>query len=443
MKKKAIWLMMSCLMVASLLLASCAPAAEEEAEVTTGEEEIVVTEEEVAEEEVVVTEEEVAEEEVAEEEVVEEVPVEEVVEGVPVEVVVEEVPVEEEAEEEEAPPPMVRGAVDPDISVDVYEPDLVWAGTTLLADCHDPDRRGIEGDFFVRIIEVNMLGEIVWEYIVPEELGRHTNTGLDVELLPNDNILFVLPHNGVYEINRNGDIVWSNLDADHVPNLEGLVLNLDSKVTHDADRLPNGNTLVVYGGDEKSDAQVKEINPEGEIVWSWYAKDHFDEPPYNDIYYQGWLHTNAVTRLPNGNTLISPRNFDFIVELDPQGSVVRTIGEGVFFGQHDPEVLPNGNVLLANHGKPHRAIEFDPETGEIVWEYTVRDPDNWPVRDADRLPNGNTLITGTRTIIEVTPEGKIVWQLTLDATFDREEAAGYGFYKAERIGIQGGNDAEN
>ncbi len=411
MKKTAIWLMVSCLMVASLL--SCAPATVEEEEagvVTPGEEEVVVTEEEVAEEEVVVTEEEVAEEEV----------------------------VEEVAEEPPDTPPMVRGTVDPDISVDIYEPDLVWAGTTLLADCHDPDRRGIEGDYFVRIIEVNMLGEIVWEYVVPEELGRHTNTGLDVELLPDDNILFVLPHNGVYEINRNGDIVWSNLDADHVPNLNTLVLNLDSKVTHDADRLPNGNTLVVYGGDEKSDAQVKEINPEGEIVWSWYAKDHFDKPPYNDIYHQGWLHTNAVTRLPNGNTLISPRNFDFMVELDPQGSVVRTIGEGVFDGQHDPEVLPNGNILLANHGRPHRAIEFDPETGEIVWEYAVRDPQNYPVRDTDRLPNGNTLITGSHKIMEVTPEGKIVWQLSLKGiTFEGLDAAGYGFYKAERIGIQG------
>jgi len=209
----------------------------------------------------------------------------------------------------------------------------------------------------------------------------------------------------------------------------------------------------VFGNnDQTDDAQVKEVNPEGEIVWEWYARDYFDKPPFNTINNQGWTHTNAVTRMANGNTLISPRNFGLLVEVDAEGEVVRTIGGGVIFGDqtirlkayenadpfapHDPEVLPNGNILMMSQYVPNRAIEMVPETGEVVWEYTVRDPDNWPVRDADRLPNGNTLITGTRKIIEVTPEGKIVWQLTLDATFDREEAAGHGFYKAERIGIQ-------
>ena len=48
MKKKIVWLAVSCLMVLSLVLASCAPAVEEEEEVTAPEEEEVVVEEEVA-----------------------------------------------------------------------------------------------------------------------------------------------------------------------------------------------------------------------------------------------------------------------------------------------------------------------------------------------------------------------------------------------------------
>jgi len=61
MKKKVMWLMVSCLMVAALVLASCAPAAppEEEAAPVEKEEAIVTPEEEVVtEEEEVVTEEE-------------------------------------------------------------------------------------------------------------------------------------------------------------------------------------------------------------------------------------------------------------------------------------------------------------------------------------------------------------------------------------------------
>ncbi len=70
------------------------------------------------------------------------------------------------------PMPMPRGTADPDLRVDVYETDRVWPGTTLLADNHYQDKS--------RIIEVNMLGEIIWEYPVPPALKRYTNPGFDV-----------------------------------------------------------------------------------------------------------------------------------------------------------------------------------------------------------------------------------------------------------------------
>ena len=322
------------------------------------------------------------------------------------------------------PTTMPRGTADPDFEIDVYEPYRVWAGTTLLTDNHNLGRP--------RIIEVNMLGEIIWEYVVPENLRQYTNPGFDVELLSNNNILFVLPGYGVYEIDRDGDVVWSYLTK---------------KVSHDADRLPNGNTIFVFGADDqKDDAQVTEVNPEGEIVWTWYARDHFNESPYKDIYNQGWIHTNAVTRLTNGNTLISLRNFSSVVEVDPQGSVIRSIGEGILGSVHDPAILPNGNLLATctaagetRQGQPCvRAVEIDPKTGKIVWQSTRFERESIPVRDANRLPNGNTLITGTTKIVEVTTEGKIVWQLTLGVTFvGGEEASARGFYKAERIGSEG------
>jgi len=312
------------------------------------------------------------------------------------------------------PTPMPRGTEAPDIAVDIYQTDRVWPGTTLLPDHHNSDKP--------RIIEVNMLGEIVWEYLVPPDLKQYSNPGFDAELLLNGNILYMLPRNGVYEIDRSGKVVWSYLTE---------------KISHDADRLPNGNTIFVFGGyDQKSDAQVVEVNPEGEVIWTWYAKDYFNEPPYDSIFYEGWTHTNAVSRLSNGNTLISLRNFNFIAEVDPQGAVVRSIGEGILVMQHDPEILPNDNILVTSlpPGRPHSAVEIDPNTSSIVWEYPIPDQQNWPVRDANRLPNGNTLITGTTEIVEVTPEGEIVWRLELQGvSFSLQEAAALGFYKADRI----------
>ena len=313
---------------------------------------------------------------------------------------------------------MQRGTVDPNLGVSVYNPDKTWNGITLLSDIHDPQK--------TRLIEVNMLGEIIWEYVFPASLTNYKNPGLDVELLSNDNILFVAPLKGVYEINRNGTIVWSYLD---------------SKVSHDADRLPNGNTLVVWGGaDTINDAQVKEINPQGQIVWSWYAKNYFNTAPYNTISREGWTHTNAATRLANGNTLISLRNFQLTVEVNPQGQVVWSFNWskfGVNPDPHDPELLDNDDLLacLPSPTATYQAVEINRTSGETVWNYSKTGLIS--SRDCDRLPNGNTLIvtmvasTKESTIIEVTPDGEVVWQLDLN---NAPAIASPGwFYAAERI----------
>ncbi|MBN3037921.1 MAG: aryl-sulfate sulfotransferase [Candidatus Omnitrophica bacterium] len=299
-----------------------------------------------------------------------------------------------------------------DFSVDIYKPDKACNGTTLFPDNH------IKGK--PRVVEVDMQGNIVWEYVLPHNLRPYTNPGFDVESLSNGNFVLELPRKGIYEIDRNGNVLWTYLDG---------------KVSHDVDRLANGNTLLVFGNEDGlEDAQVKEVDPSGKIVWSWHAKDHFYKEPYKDIYHQGWTHTNAASRMSNGNTLISLRNFHFIVEVDPQGAVVRKIGEGILQHQHDPEVLASGNILIANHGRPQGAIEVDPQTDEIVWQFDVPDPSAWPIRDANRLANGNTLITATTKILEVTPQGEIVWQMSLKGiSFERREGPARGFYKATRI----------
>jgi hypothetical protein len=122
-----------------------------------------------------------------------------------------------------------------------------------------------------------------------------------------------------------------------------------------------------------------------------------------------------------------------VIEVDPQGAVVRKIGERIFRHQHDPEILPNGNMLVANHRFPHAVIEIEQETGKILWKHIMPKQSTWPIRDADRLPNGNTLITGSTTLDEVTSEGEVVWQLVLQTvTLVKEKLSGVGFYKAER-----------
>ena len=105
---------------------------------------------------------------------------------------------------------------------------------------------------------------------------------------------------------------------------------------------------------------------------------------------------------------------------------VRTIGEGILKHPHEPEVLHNGNILIADHLKPHEMIELDPDTNEIVWGYLppykqigrelgLGKEAMWkvlsPIRDCDTLPNGNVLMTAYGMVLEATKAGEIVWQL--------------------------------
>jgi hypothetical protein len=115
--------------------------------------------------------------------------------------------------------------------------------------------------------------------------------------------------------------------------------------------------------------------------------------------------------------------------------VIRIIGEDYLVHQHDPEVLPNDNILVANHDNPHEILEIDSKTEEIIWRFAILHRRAWPVRDANRLPNGNILITGTTHLFEITPDKELVWLLELkNVTFrSPREAPALGFYKVERI----------
>jgi len=310
-----------------------------------------------------------------------------------------------------------------ELAVDVYDPDRACTGTTLFADLHPGQPP--------RIVEVDMAGAVVWEFVVPPALRKHRDPGFDVEALPNGNVLFVLPGNGIYEVTRDGEIVWSHLDA---------------KISHDADRLANGHTLYVYGdNDSVDDAHAKEVDPSGNLVWSWSAGEDFNVEPYRGIDKQGWTHINAVTRLESGNTLVNLRNFDLTVEVNPAGDVVwsfhwKTLFDRIpargTYGPHEPEILPDDRLLVClQWDTPYQIVEIDRGSGELLWTYH-RDGLR-TARDGDRLPNGNTLIVGVlqgeeeSVIFEVTPEGEIVWQLQLVGV-PAWRKPGW-FYKADRI----------
>lgn len=119
------------------------------------------------------------------------------------------------------------------------------------------------------------------------------------------------------------------------------------------------------------------------------------------------------------NVLITVRHQNTIAIIDwPKKKLVWAWGQGVVSGPHNGHVLATGNILVFDNGLKRgwsRVIELDPLAKKIVWEYKAPNPkDFFTVSGgcAERLPNGDTLITNTRDgqVFEVTPNGEMVWE---------------------------------
>lgn len=144
------------------------------------------------------------------------------------------------------------------------------------------------------------------------------------------------------------------------------------------------------------------------------------------------LHANAVDYIDadmaaalgfarEGQVLVSFREIGTIAILDLEEEKIVWAMRGAWIGQHDPDILPNGHILVFDNngdlGGPGRSrvIEVDPRTSAIVWSYSGSPdrPMESVIRSSQqRLPNGNTLFEesdGGR-LVEVDPAGEIVWE---------------------------------
>ena len=67
--------------------------------------------------------------------------------------------------------------------------------------------------------------------------------------------------------------------------------------------------------------------------------------------------------------------------------------------------------MLVADSENDRVVELNATTDEIVWEYGGRSLLHWP-RDADRLPNGNTLIVDSfnNRVVEINEQSEVVWK---------------------------------
>jgi hypothetical protein len=206
--------------------------------------------------------------------------------------------------------------------------------------------------------------------------------------------------------------------------------------THDIDSLGDGRYVVAdkyhpRSESGRTDGRVYVYNATSdEITWEYVFANHY--PPYPEAGGRatGYTHLNDVDSIGGGAAfLVSPRNFDRVMAIDRETKRTRwTLGEeddyDVLHEQHNPVLLQRDPlVVLVADSENDRIVEYrrtDSGQWELVWSYSAGL--RWP-RDADRLPNGNTLITDSANdrVIEVTPGREVVWEFEIErSTYDSE-----------------------
>ena len=185
----------------------------------------------------------------------------------------------------------------------------------------------------------------------------------------------------------NGDVIWRHDTSGPKKGHAGH---------HDVHLLENGNILF-----HDSWTKTKEITLDKKVVWEYdSAKGNRGKR----------VNVHAFARLDNGETVIVESAVGRIIHVDKKGKITKRVplGEGGRKNTRLMRVLPNGNYLACAES-PGVVTEYD-GAGRIVWEYKI----GTRVYGAIRLRNGNTLIASGNgnSIVEVTPDKRIVWDIT-------------------------------
>ncbi|MFC7070375.1 aryl-sulfate sulfotransferase [Halobaculum lipolyticum] len=267
--------------------------------------------------------------------------------------------------------------------------------------------------------------------------GVHNDTAdgrwwsYDVDPLPNGELLMATTEPGITVVERIDPATGENTEVTRLQNVEDA---------HDVDYLGDGEFATVDKGDERN--RVLIYDESGEIVWQWRFDEHTDRFPRDGggPYGEDWTHVNDVDQVGDDTLVVSVRNFDQVIAIDRDTKEIEwTLGADDDYEtlneQHNPDVIAGENGSFS-------AIVADSENDRVV-EYARTDDGDWErtwvleggglhePRDADRLPNGNTLVTDRRghRVVEVTPRGEVVWEFYTP----------WQPYDAERVGTERGS----
>ncbi len=266
----------------------------------------------------------------------------------------------------------------------------------------DPEPSKITHTFFIAGGETAILandGKLLWTY------PSATRDGF---VLPNGNLLLAVsknkdyPGGAVVEVTRENKVVFEYKGSQSEVNTAQL--------------LPNGNIMLTEAG---AKPRLLEVDRTGKVVVEF---------PLQCQNANAHMESRMARKLANGNYLV-PQLLDKVVrEYTPEGKIVwefKTPDEPKEAWPFTAIRLPDGHTLV-NLTHSNTVVEVD-AAAKIVWQLTNADLPQPLLKDpcgAQRLPNGNTVITSYGAgdqkvkLLEVTRDKKVVW------TFEREKKGG-------------------
>lgn len=239
---------------------------------------------------------------------------------------------------------------------------------------------------------------------------------------------YVQAFNGTNACTRNG-VERVNLTTGEVTNVYSAVTpGKEATRYHDADRVGKNRLLIA---DIAYDRAFIVNTTTKEITWQWSAHQAFDPQSSGGPYPEDWTHINDIELLKDGRIMISDRNHDQVLFVKPGQGLQEnwTLGfdnkRNILYEQHNPDYIPKsqgGPAVVVADSENNRVLEYQRENGTWNRTWTWQDAQlQWP-RDADRLPNGNTLITdsnGNR-VFEVNKQGEVVWSTQIAFPYEAE-----------------------
>lgn len=285
---------------------------------------------------------------------------------------------------------------------------------------------------------INMEGEVVhrWAYDVRDALAddaRRESQGkinwwVRSHLFDNGDLITILTDYALVKLDKNSRLIWVAPGRYH----HDLHVAEDGTIS----ALKNSVRVIprIHGFEPVLDDTIVILDPSGELVRSFSVFEAFEGSPYDAFLeyvpdYGDVLHTNTIevfdgsqaSRSPlfrKGNILVCCHMIDAIAIIDGDTQKVVWGLAGQWLGEHHPQLLENGNMLIFDNrvGKNMSIVlEFDPFTQARVWSFTGTKGKPFYTEASgtvQRLPNGNTLINESCNgrAFEVTPSNEIVWE---------------------------------